>query len=420
MTRRVLRFDPHCEAGVARGTPHHTPRREAAAIGEDLAAVMVLLAGLGDVVWLDRAPSEAWLDQLRAAGFAVPDIATGRRPPPGRPAPWGWSPDVARRFGQRWDPRLGLLFPKQRWLPTLEALVRAGAPGLCGPEDVGVACLDEASVLAAVAACAGPVVAVKAPLGTSGRGAKRVQGGELTASTRGWIRRVLAEQGAVIVEPWRERLVDLSALLDVGPGGARLLGVTRFDTDARGQYLGARLGDPAADQEVAPWLPALGWAAERVGAELLAAGHRGLAGVDAMVFAHPDGGRRLKPLLEVNPRATMGHVTLALRARAAPGVGGRWRLRGRRELPGLGSDGFAALAARVSARHPLRLSPGGRVLEGAVFTNDPAAATAILGVATYGPAAPGGAPPGPDAAPSRGANGAVQPVQLDRDGAPPG
>jgi len=61
--------------------------------------------------------------------------------------------------------------------------------------------------------------------------------------------RTLARQGAVVVEPWLDRVVDLSVQLDVRDDGARVLGVTRFFADRRGQYAGHVVGRFDADLE---------------------------------------------------------------------------------------------------------------------------------------------------------------------------
>ena len=73
---------------------------------------------------------------------------------------------------------------------------------------------------------------IKAELGAAGRGAIRTDG-MLTASQRGWLVRTLRQQGAVVVEPWLPRVLDLSFHFTLTDAGARYEGTTRFFTDAR-------------------------------------------------------------------------------------------------------------------------------------------------------------------------------------------
>ena len=76
---------------------------------------------------------------------------------------------------------------------------------------------------------------LKAPLGTSGRGLARWLPGEArSAAQEGWLARVLAAQGAVLVEPWLPRVLDLSLHLDAA-GPARVRWVRQL-CDGRGQY----------------------------------------------------------------------------------------------------------------------------------------------------------------------------------------
>ena len=49
-------------------------------------------------------------------------------------------------------------------------------------------------------------------------------------------------------------------------------------------------------------------------------------GVDAMVYRDLAGQLKIKPLVELNPRTTMGHVSLALTKRLASGVVGQFRI----------------------------------------------------------------------------------------------
>ncbi|MDP6932754.1 MAG: hypothetical protein QGG40_07545, partial [Myxococcota bacterium] len=178
-----------------------------------------------------------------------------------------------------------------------------------------------------------------------------------------WLPRILARQGAVVVEPWLERVLDLSVQVTIGPDGhVRVDGVTRFETDERGQYLGTFLGRPIRDLEeglrravVGPGrgtrmtehLKAVG---RFVGRALFELGHRGPAGVDALVFRDAVGNHRLKPIVEVNARYTMGHLALGLARQSGRGLGGRFRII------------TAAVAHRAGARslaaHVAGLPPG--------------------------------------------------------------
>jgi len=178
-----------------------------------------------------------------------------------------------------------------------------------------------------------------------------------------WASRVLSQQGEVVVEPWLDRVMDLSAQISVGSDGrTRLLGITRFLTDQRGQYRGTLLGDPLWDlnQEIRRAVigPGKGWkffehleeCAQWIGNKLYQAGHRGPAGIDALVYRHADNSYLLKPIVEINPRYTMGHLALRIQ-RALGDRGGRWfRLVSRASAARAGAKSLRAYAETLPER----------------------------------------------------------------------
>jgi hypothetical protein len=265
-----------------------------------------------------------------------------------------------------------------------ELLETLDDPDLAPPEGTVCATLDEAEA----AAARGWVL--KAPFSTAGRGRRR---GPLDAAGRGWAARVLAEAGGLRVEPWRDRVLDVSFHFDVLPdGAARFVGLCRFFTTPAGQFTGTQpgrwLGD--LDPGLARFLSRDGreprrlrTIGERVAAvlatRLAALGHTGPTGVDAFVYREGDG-FRLDPLVEVNARATMGRLSLALDPRIHPLSRARWDLLPVAKLGAPPGEWFAAQAARA----PLRQERG-LFRSGVLATNDPATARQLLGVLTLDP-----------------------------------
>ena len=180
------------------------------------------------------------------------------------------------------------------------------------------------------------------------------------------------------------------------------LGLTRFCTDERGQYQGTFLcnatwGLPARIQR---WLSdegrhkgrlpeAISRLSAFVGQRLAEAGHEGPAGIDMMICQSPHTPDKLtlKPIVEINPRITMGHIGLSLHQCCAKGSVGFWRLLSLRELARKGSESAADFAAAAVERHPLELEQSARGTHwkrGVLFTNDPERATQVLSLAVVG------------------------------------
>jgi hypothetical protein len=116
--------------------------------------------------------------------------------------------------------------------------------------------------------------------------------------------------------------------------------------------------------------------------ELHGVNYLGPVGIDAFAYRDVDGKIRLKPIVEINPRYTMGRVTVELMKHVAPGSRGLFRLINRKQALAEGFADFAAYARSLNERFPVRLKgePSPRISEGAVCLNDPAQAQVCLAV----------------------------------------
>jgi uncharacterized ferritin-like protein (DUF455 family) len=332
----VYRFNPSCEAALAQMKPR--PRLPAAVqdVACDLELIPMYLAAPDDIVMVDTLPSASFLETLVVAGFEPPrfvlrDAVELRERALGRACPWGWSPDSVAEFADL-DCR-----EKSDWQPWRELHSKAWSSRLLGelldsgvwPDDGslrGRVVNDFAAAESAIAQYAGegPVL-LKAPLAAAGRHQQRVVDGLRTPQAN-WAKKVLAEQGELVVERLLDKVLDLSLLMRISQSGAvKVLGWTRFETDGLGRYKGTRVTRPTDDlspellrflyaggaQRLRKRFHALGtW----VGKRLAGCGYRGPAGIDLLVYRGQDG-LAIKPIVEVNPRFTMGHVALKLRTR---------------------------------------------------------------------------------------------------------
>ena len=423
---RLHWFNPLCDLAAGRGAPF-TPPAPLRDLSRDLALLPALLAAPDDVVVVPERPRLAYLQELRAAGLPVPELLEwdpAAQPVPealdGRRLtglrPWGWAPDSVAALGpladqlpagepapeSLWDRERRQLYSKAwsaAWLADiLPSLREEEGDWLCGPEVVGASCATEAEAAAALAAgfAAGwRRAVVKAAFGTAGGRRIFLDSPELPEHQRRWLGGVLQEDGAVVVEPWLDRVLDLSAQYEIeDDGDLRLVGITRFLTGAGGRFQGVVLHDRVSglDQETRRFLYGDGRDGRRLqrlyrrlGEDLgrrLPRDFRGPLGVDALVYRDAaDGGLRLKPVVELNPRLTMGRVGLALQRRVLASRSAVWRLWRLKDLRAAGHASAAAWADRLRQRLPLEMSGDGRqISRGAVFTNDPAEARAFVGV----------------------------------------
>jgi hypothetical protein len=153
---------------------------------------------------------------------------------------------------------------------------------------------------------------VKRAFSFAGREQRRIQGGELDASTRGFCERSFARGQGVQLEPWLERLGDFSRHGYLSRHGGLQIGPTREQRcDALGRFLSVALGPAAvSDAEADAFAAEL----QRTAAALSGAGYFGPFGIDGFRYRLPDGTIALNPRCEINARFTMGYPRALLLA----------------------------------------------------------------------------------------------------------
>ena len=427
-------FNPLCDLAAGRDALF-TPNSALIDVAHDLAMVSALLAANDDIVVIPQRPSVGFMQRWKQAGLPMPQLvewdpmlavtaADHTTSPPPAVAdrrlttlrPWGWAPDSVQALQplagqlpegqptplQQWSPERRDLYRKSwsvGWLEEISDSLRAEEGGWIGDRHtVGTVCHDAGMVEDALKRgfASGWVGAVmKADFGTAGGQLMKVDAREDATSTplldhqQGWLRGQLRDAGAIVVEPWLDRVLDLSAQYDVQADCTiRLVGISRFLTDERGRFQGIFVSNMVGDldPDVRRFLYGDGQDTHRLqrlfghlGDLLLPRlpdDFQGPIGVDAMVYREA-GALRMKPIVEVNPRFTMGRVGLSLRKRVLTSRTAVWRVQRLRDL----ADDVETWAARLSAARPLEMTADGHQISmGAVFTNEPTEARVSVGV----------------------------------------
>ena len=192
---------------------------------------------------------------------------------------------------------------------------------------------------------------------------------------------------------------DFSVQFELGRDGVRLVGFVEMENDHRGLMKELRVQSPFArdaEEEVRRLLNDRSRGeslsdlyqrfGERAGNQLEGLGYQGAFGVDALVARLSDGELKIRPVVELNPRCTMGRVALELSQLAAPGSCGRLRFFSKRDLGEKGCKDFGELGEKLDEEHPLvwkDVSPR-RLASGWVPLNDPEKAKVSLGAFLVG------------------------------------
>jgi uncharacterized ferritin-like protein (DUF455 family) len=270
---------------------------------------------------------------------------------------------------------------------------------LCTSEEIGVAVNTFDAALEAIAAIrrrGHHRVVIKEALGLAGHNSIRLWEPELLDAQRRWLAKAVQDGRQVIIEPWLERELDFSVQLEMGSARLKLCGYTGLINDTKGQY---QANWAAANHVrripsgVAALFPKPDDIANRLQSlyedifsllegELQKAGYVGPVSIDSFVYRTPEGNCRLKPIVEINPRYTMGRLTVELMKQTCPGSHGLFRLVNFATARTEGFDNLAGCARSLGDRFPLRLEgqPVPKIREGALLLNDPAQAQVCLAV----------------------------------------
>jgi len=318
-----------------------------------------------------------------------------------------WSASLLRDFlrqGRAGSPLPAAPQQADALFPAKPRRARSDAPyqpsdlsWLCSEAEIGVAVNSVPAALDAIAAIRARghhKVVLKESVGVAGSNSIRLFEPEILEKQIRWIVKAVESGQEVVVEPWLERVVDFSAQLEMTPAGLKFCGYTGLINDAKGQFqanwaepkherafsaavLSALGVTPRASNEIQLFYADLFTALEK---ELRLVDFQGPLGIDCFVYRDAAGAMRLKPVVEINPRYTMGRLTLELMKRVCQGSYGLFRLVNVPALKVDGCDDFNTFAAKQREKFPvvLDVSPNQRIREGFVCLTDPKQAEVCL------------------------------------------
>ncbi len=408
----VYVFNPGAEVTAATRDPS-TIDSATRQLAQDLDTLPFFLAHAEDTVLLQQAPRAEFLRDLKSLGMALPaqeilhqgKLAADsplRSRKLGRLRPWGWSPDShallenllpnlpASDQASPWEERTRTLYTKEH---AAECLARLPWQSGFGSQEIIGGPQRTIEELWAK----GQTAVVKANFGIAGRSMARFAPGQSLAA----LAPLLQAPGGYLVEPWLERVADFSAQYECEPNEPpRLKGLVRLHCEPSGRFTACVVSGTFTrllPSEVARFLSEQGaqWLQQLYGTEIpqallpsLAGSHfQGFLGIDAFFYRAEDGRIRLKPIVEINPRCTMGRTTLELLRVAAPGRTVMLRSFSKSALKKAGYVDLPTAAQALQRAHPRIFNSSGRLDAGMFTLHDPQSATGFLTVALVSPQA---------------------------------
>lgn len=314
MKKTLYIFNPENDMALASGSIHYMAPGSAKKMAADLDTLLCWYAVPGSAVLLADARQAEWMKSHYP--FLSTEYVTEIPKETEAVVPWGWSPALKQR--------LRLAGVADNVLPSDERLARMRAlssralavellPLLRFPGTVGESCMANlVSTVIDYQQRHGKIM-VKAPWSSSGKGVFPLST-QPDESKTGWIKRVAASQGGVVVEPFYPKQLDFAMEFLATEEGVRFAGYSVFQASAEGMYSGNLLRpDKVLEEQLTAYVPKelLQRVREALEAELsarLTGVYSGYLGVDMMIVASPEGGFALHPCVEVNLRMTMGMV----------------------------------------------------------------------------------------------------------------
>lgn len=423
-TPTIFWFNPDAETYAAQDSSENFQWGNSK-LQNDLEYLPAYLAKKGDILILKKRPSSEFLKQQKEIGFDLPEIiveaASNHFPSNQAPSitrklgelrPWAWTPDSLSFFKETFNsvtnpPKTNTLWNKEirnlhskRWSAQLgKTLATENTLDWLAPAEVygqAAKSTDELATLGKHFKTLGyPNIACKAPFGTAANGNRCLLENEpLSPALETWFNTICQNQGYVLIEPWLERVFDFSVQFEKQNTPLKPLAYTRLLNNARGQFRGIITNGfvKGVAPEVARFLmtQSNGQArvyhyyentlAPRLDQELQKSNYTGPIGVDAFVYRDPNGDLKLKPIVELNPRITMGRLAHELAEKTVPGTVNLFEILNRSQLKKSNCKTFADYAEKLNTQHPIstKNKPTPRIAQGSFPLNDPSTAKTFL------------------------------------------
>ncbi|MFV0554251.1 MAG: hypothetical protein ACK5LR_06050 [Mangrovibacterium sp.] len=331
---KLFHFNSTCEIAIANGSPYFNVSQLLKCFEQDLSAIMMVFASDGDCLLSERKSSVEFMQIAKQMNFPEVRFVTLSELKAMQESDmllifemhsWGASPaedfylkELHTKGGAWRSEKLQIVeraFAMRLLAEGLQFHWRHRNLGDASHLLSNAICSEEEAEGYLQAHC--PVV-FKSPFSSSGRGLMVLRKPELNESNRKWIRTILDQQGYLVASLWLEKVQDFSFQFESFDGSLRFDGVSYFSTNSNGQYQSHELNRNDFEVQeggvriVHDDLVQIG---EQVGSSLLQSDlmkyHRGKFGVDGLIYRQ-EGELKVHPMVEINPRYTMGAVALAL------------------------------------------------------------------------------------------------------------
>jgi hypothetical protein len=348
-------FNPTCEYAAADGKHSWQPNLLLQKMEEELGVLPLFFAKPDDVILVKKMPPAGYISHLAKVGISVPQFftlqelkknKTFQEMPKNRLLPWGWSPaahwlleplkkSCSENFRKspvaNWKPEHREIYSRKFSLEILQSVLPIlPEEQVLQTHQLPVICTTKTEVENQIAIWG--KILIKAPWSSSGRGLQRITKKPVTPKVWEKILGIIKDQGYVMVEPLLNKVLDMALLFEIKNANVKFSGISRFFTDAKGQYQGnylngwpeainlqaCKFAENMAEMLIQPLREALE-------ASKVTVVYEGSFGIDVLLFRDENKLLRIHPCLEINMRQNMGLLSLHLEKLLSPGKKGFFR-----------------------------------------------------------------------------------------------
>lgn len=328
-------FNPTAELSVANGDFSYQPSALLRQFEREMAAIMLYFASEKDLVVVDDYPDEQFLNTIRQLkphlpGFIKKTDLECSQQSFDKLVPWGWSPAVINEFQSlfprfspafnasgrgKWKNDFALFYNRKKATGILDYIYENYEgelpektilePLICKNCDIANELLKQKRQ-----------IVFKAPLSSSGRGIQMLRKESLNSSNIAWLKSIINKQGFVMAETLHNKVADVSLHFFKQSGKTtKFIDKVFFKTNSKGQFLGCYTGnhpDPAVNSLINKHIKKGITTILEQAFNKQFENYEGYLGLDMMVI-EINGQEQLHPCVEVNPRFTMGLLTLQIK-----------------------------------------------------------------------------------------------------------
>jgi len=317
-------FNPENDLALANFNPFYTPPASARKMANDLAILPMWYAADGSKIIAEDRYNRDFLDRIKEVfPLDVSLISFSCLSPFSheKVIPWGWNPSLRKKLiDAGMDvaslPSLDELerireYSSRRNAVRLLTDLQADHPFFCGESHYFTEIND---VLKFLSSDKGDKV-LKMPYSGSGKGLVWIKG-DITDKQQDWCKRVINNQGGVVVEPVFDKVKDFAMEFRIDDGRVYFTSYSLFHSTSSGMYAGNRLlSDFIIEQHLSTYVPItyLRDLIIELEHKLVSyfPAYKGFLGVDMMICRNKEHDYPIHPCVEINMRMNMGLVARA-------------------------------------------------------------------------------------------------------------